>query len=150
MNQHNFQFTYAAARTVIATAIVATMVFATAPVFAAKASEESRVEARIKDMHGKLKITTAEEAQWTKIAEVMRDNAKKMDQLTDNRMTKVKTMSAVEDLKSYGEIAEAHADAIRKFTPVFTTLYDSMSDEQKAGADQLFRQGPHHKSAQKK
>ncbi|MDE2260816.1 MAG: Spy/CpxP family protein refolding chaperone [Betaproteobacteria bacterium] len=126
------------------------MIFAAAQVFAAKASEESRVEARIKDMHGKLKITTAEEAQWTKIADVMRDNAKKMDQLTDDRMAKVKTMSAVEDLKSYGEIAEAHADAIRKFTPVFTTLYDSMSGEQKAGADELFRKGSHRKSAQSK
>ncbi len=150
MNQHNFRFTSTAARSFIATAIVATMMFVAAPVFAAKASEESRVEARITDMHAKLKITTDEETQWAKIAEVMRDNAKKMDQLTDDRLAKVKTMNAIDDLKSYGEIADAHADAIRKFTPVFMALYDSMSNEQKASADELFRKGGHHRAMHKK
>ncbi len=138
MHHHTFKLT----RTVVAAAVVATMAFAAVPVFAAKPSEEARVEARIKDLHAKLKITTAEEDQWTRVTDVMRDNAKKMDQLTETRMAHLKSMNAVEDLKSYGEIAEAHADAIKKFTPVFTTLYDSMSSEQKTSADELFRQGP--------
>ena len=50
-------------------------------------------------------------------------------------------MNAVDDLKSYGEITDAHADGIKKFTPVFATLYDSMSDAQKKQADTLFRHG---------
>ncbi|MHB8353066.1 MAG: Spy/CpxP family protein refolding chaperone [Burkholderiales bacterium] len=142
MNYHHFKLTYAATRTVVAAVVVATLVFAAVPVFAAKTSEEARIEARIKDLHAKLKITPVEEDQWAKVSDVMRDNAKKMDQLTEARMANVKSMNAIEDLKSYGEITEAHADAIRKFTPVFATLYDSMSNEQKTGADELFREGP--------
>jgi hypothetical protein len=48
-------------------------------------------------------------------------------------------MSAVEDLKSYSEIAEAHADGLKKFIPVFEPLYASMSDAQKKDADKLFQ-----------
>jgi hypothetical protein len=48
-------------------------------------------------------------------------------------------MSAVEDLKSYSEIAEAHADGLKKFIPVFEPLYASMSDAQKKDADKLFK-----------
>ena len=37
-------------------------------------------------------------------------------------------MSAVDDLKSYGQVADVHADGIRRLTPAFQMLYDSMSD----------------------
>ena len=50
-------------------------------------------------------------------------------------------MTAVDDLKSYGEIADAHANGIKKLTPVFADLYASMSDAQKKEADTLFRHG---------
>jgi len=65
MNQRQFQF-YAAARAVVAAAIVVTIAFTAAPVIAAKGSDEVRVETRIKDMHSKLKITAAEEDQWAR------------------------------------------------------------------------------------
>jgi hypothetical protein len=52
-------------------------------------------------------------------------------------------MTAVDDLKSYGEIADAHANGIKKLTPVFADLYTSMSDVQKKEADTLFRHGDH-------
>jgi hypothetical protein len=149
MNQRQFQF-YAAARAVVAAAIVVTIAFAAAPVIAAKGSDEVRVETRIKDMHSKLKITAAEEDQWAKVVEAMRDNAKKMDELTNARMANAKTMNAVDDLKSYSEITYTHADGIKKFTSVFATLYASMPDAQKAEADELFRHGGHDESKQKK
>lgn len=146
MEGNSHQFTYAAARALAAAALVATVAFAPGPVIAAKAtaakaSSEDRVEARIKDMHAKLKITKAQEDQWAKVAQVMRNNAKTMDALTQARFekAKTKTMTAIDDLKSYGEITGAHEDGIKKFTPVFTTLYDSMSDAQKKEADALFR-----------
>jgi protein CpxP len=154
MNQRKFQFSSSAARAVAVAAIAATMAFAAAPAIAAKVSDEARVEAHLKNMHAKLKITAAEEDQWAKVAAVMRYNAKKMDELTSARKANAKTLNAVDDLKSYGEIADAHADGIKKFTPVFETLYASMSDAQKAEADALFRHGGrkagHHKSMQKK
>jgi periplasmic protein CpxP/Spy len=149
MNQGNFQFTHAAARAVVGAAIVAMIAFAAAPVMAAKGADVDRVEARITDMHAKLKITAAQEDQWAKVAEVMRDNGKKMDELTDARQANTKTMNAVDDLKSYGEITDAHADGIKKFTPVFATLYASMSDAQKAEADELFRHAGQHKGHDK-
>ena len=141
MERNCHQFTYAAARAVAAGVLVATIAFASGPVIAAKASSEDRVEARIKDMHAKLKITKAQEDQWAKVAQVMRDNGKKMDALTQARFekAKTKTMTAIDDLKSYGEITGAHEDGIKKFIPVFTTLYGSMSDAQKKDADALFR-----------
>ena len=149
------QFTYANARLMAAAALVTTLAFAPGVVFAAdKVAHEDRAELRIKDMHAKLKITPAEEAQWAKVAEIMRDNGKTMDTLTQTRVEHAKDMTAVDDLKSYGEIAQAHADGIKKLTPVFADLYASMSDAQKKEADTLFRQGDRmhgkHKHGHKK
>jgi len=104
-------------------------------------SGEKRAEMRIEKMHANLKITQSQEGQWAKVAQVMRENAKDMDALTSARFEHAKTMNAVDDLKSYGEITDAHADGIKKFTPVFAALYADMSDSQKKEADALFRQG---------
>lgn len=139
--KNSHQFTRAAARAATAAALLAAVAFAPGVVFAAKAAGEQRVEARITDMHAKLKITQTQEDQWAKVAEVMRDNAKSMDALTQGRFERAKNMTAVDDLKSYEQIAEAHADGIKKLTPVFATLYDGMSDAQKKEADSLFRHG---------
>jgi len=141
MKRNSHQFTYAAARAVTAAALVATIAFASGPVIAAKASAEDRVEARITNMHAKLKITQAQEVQWANVAQVMRDNEKAVEPLIKARKENAKTMTAVDDLKSYGEITDAHADGIKKFTPVFATLYAGMSDNQKQAADALFRHG---------
>jgi acyl-coenzyme A synthetase/AMP-(fatty) acid ligase len=146
MNQRKFQFTHAVAHVAAAVAVVATMALAAAPVIAATDPGTARVETRIKDMHAKLKITTAEEAQWAKVADVMRDNATKMDELNSARTANAKTMNAVDDLKSYGAVVDAHADEIKQFAAAFEPLYVSMSDVQKADADALFRHG---ESAQK-
>ena len=141
MEQNSPQFIYASVRAVAAAALVAILAFASGPVFAAKASAEDRVEARITDMHAKLKITQAQEDQWAKVTQAMRDNEKAIEPLIKARKDNAKTMTAVDDLKSYGEITDAHADGIKKFTPVFAALYDSMSDAQKKEADALFRHG---------
>jgi acyl-coenzyme A synthetase/AMP-(fatty) acid ligase len=148
MNRSNHQFTFIAARAFAAVALAATIAFGAGPALAAKAPAVDRAEARITDMHAKLKITTAQEPKWTKVAEMMRDNAKTMDALTQTRFENAKTMNAIDDLKSYGEITDAHADGIKKFTPVFATLYADMSDAQKKEADTLFRRG-HKKSKNK-
>jgi hypothetical protein len=117
------------------------------PATASKVSTVDPVEARIKDLHARLKITTAQEDLWTNVTGVMRDNAKAMDALRKARTEKAQAMTAVEDFKSYGEITEVHADGIKKFVPVFAALYDSMSGAQKKDADTLFRQGSAQKNA---
>jgi Spy/CpxP family protein refolding chaperone len=149
MKQNTYQLACTAARAIAAVAVVTAIAFAPSTVVAAKASNEDRAEARIKDMHAKLKITPAQEDQWGKIAQEMRDNAQSMDTLTQARVANAKTMTAVDDLKSYGEIAEAHANGIKKFTPLFETLYASMSDAQKKLADDLFQHGDRKQSKSK-
>ena len=135
-------FTHAGARLIAAAAMVTTLALAPGLALAAdKDAHEDRAEQRIKSMHASLKITPAEEGQWSKVADAMRDNAKTMDALTQARVDQARNTSAVDDLKSYGEITEAHASGIRKLTPVFADLYASMSDEQKKAADTLFRHG---------
>jgi hypothetical protein len=98
-----------------------------------------RVEARIKDLHAKLQITPAQEDLWKNVTTQMRDNAKIMDGLLRARFEKANTMSAVDDFQSYAETANAHAEGIKKFIPVFAALYNSMSDDQKKNADAIFR-----------
>jgi hypothetical protein len=102
-----------------------------------------RDEQRIKDLHDKLKITSAQEVLWSKVAEIMRSNDEKIDALAKARHDKASAMTAVDDLRSYGEITEAHAAGIRAFTPAFASLYESMSAEQKANADHVFRTAGH-------
>ncbi len=106
---------------------------------AAPGPRADRVEARIKALHDELKITPEQEEQWKQVAQIMRGNAETMAGLIKERAEKAKTTSAVDDLKSYAEITEAHADGLKKFIPAFETLYNSMSDAQKKSADALFR-----------
>jgi LTXXQ motif family protein len=112
-----------------------------APAHASKGSTVDANEARIADLHAKLKITPAQEELWKSLTEVMRANAGAMEPLRKARAEKAPTMTAVEDFTSYAEIADVHADGVKKFVPVFTALYDSMSDAQKKNADTLFRRG---------
>ncbi len=117
-----------------------------APKTVTKISKVDRTEARIKDLHTRLKITPAQEDLWTKVTQVMRDDAKKIDDLNQARFKKAKAMTAVEDLKSYSEVAQAHADGLKNFIPVFESLYAGMSEDQKKDADTLFRHGSYRKS----
>ena len=115
-----------------------------------KVSKADRVEARINELHSKLKITDAQEEQWNKVAQVMRENATTMEALGKARKEKKNTLNAVDDLKSYSEITDAHAAGLKDFITVFEDLYASMSDDQKKNADQLFTKIGHHKKSKKK
>ena len=105
------------------------------------------VETRIKELHRKLHITSAQEEAWNNVAEVMRENAKSMEPLIHDRFETGAKMTAVDDLRSYSALADAHADGHKKFIPVFEQLYDSMSDAQKKNADALFRNRVRHAGA---
>jgi hypothetical protein len=110
---------------------------ATAAESKAKPVVADAVEARIKKLHGDLHITAAQEAQWTNVAQMMRDNAKAMADV--HTADDAKRLGAVGELKSYATVIDAHADGVHKFIPVFQVLYDSMSDAQKKTADDVFR-----------
>jgi len=139
---NNNLFSWANAHFIAAVTLVAALIFA--PVLALatdKDVHEDRAELRIKDMHAKLKITQGQEEQWARVAQIMRENAKIMDALTQTRHDHARDMTAIDDLKSYGEITDAHADGIKKLTTVFAALYADMSPTQKKEADTLFRHG---------
>jgi periplasmic protein CpxP/Spy len=97
------------------------------------------VEARIRDLHKKLHITAAQKPQWDNLTQVMRDNARAMVDLQKQRAVDANSMSAIDVVKSYESVIEAHEDGMKKFIPPFEALYNSMSDTQKKTADSLFR-----------
>ncbi len=105
------------------------------------------IDGLIAHLHEKFMITPAQEDRFQKLAAVMRDNAATMSSLARKRSEGAKTMTAIDDLKSYAEISAAHAEGSKKMIPVFQALYDSMSDVQKQAADAEFRshysQGSH-------
>jgi protein CpxP len=106
---------------------------------ASNAQRDIKVENHIKDLHAKLKITAAEEVQWSAIVKVMHDNADEIDTAIDKREA-LTGATAIDDLNAYGDIAQAHADAVKKLASAFSPLYASMSDEQKKVADSVFVQ----------
>ena len=100
---------------------------------------EERVEARIKELHAQLRITPAEEPQWNEFARVMRENARDMDEAFIQRAQQYPAMNAVQNMQSYEQISEQHAQRVQKLIPAFQKLYDAMPDQQKRLADQVFR-----------
>jgi protein CpxP len=106
---------------------------------AGKTAQE-RVEQRIKELYSQLRITPAERPQWDQFAQVMRDNARDMDQAWLQRVNHVESMNAVQNMQSYEQIAEQHAQHVQKLVPAFQNVYNVMSEEQKQLADQVFRE----------
>ena len=115
---------------------------ASSPSAAPKPGSTDYVEARIKSLHDQLKITPAQEQQWSAVAQAMRDSAKATGALIAERSKKAKSMSAVDDLQSYQAIAKAHLDGINKLVPAFQALYAAMPDAQKKIADSVFARRP--------
>ena len=111
-------------------------------------------EARIKQLHGSLKITVAQEELWNNLTQVMRENAKDMDALTDTlakeRAEGTKNMNAVEHMKLHSRITVAHSEQLEKLIPPFEAFYDSLSDEQKKTTDTIFQTGRYGKSKAKR
>lgn len=106
---------------------------------AGKAGHERNVEDRIAYLHSQLKITSAQEPQWNAFADVMRGNGQTMGQLFQQRRAAT-NVSALDDMKQYATIAQAHADGMKKLVDAFDPLYNSFSPEQKKLADVTFHQ----------
>lgn len=129
---------------------------ASTPAAAAPASGaaryEERVEQRIAYLHSQLKITPQQEPQWKAFADVMRSNGETMAGLYQQRMSNT-NQSALDDMKQYAALTQAHADGTKKLLDAFDPLYNSLSTDQKQLADTTFRHtgGPeHHKAKGKK
>src|SRR5271166_6734097 len=148
-------FTHRTARAAGAAATLLGAIVLASPVFAASSAAQSPaqqamaapadssamapVEARIRDLHKKLHITAAQKPQWDALTQVMRSNAQAMVDLQKQRAADSQSMDAVEVIKSYESVIEAHEAGMKKFVPPFEALYNTMSDAQKKSADSLFR-----------
>jgi hypothetical protein len=108
-----------------------------APVAATTAVEYT--ESRIKELKNTLKITEGEEVLWSSVTQVMRENAKNMDALSKVRADKANTMNAVEQIKFHSQMTEAQLEQQKKFIPPFEAFYASLTDDQKASTDALFK-----------
>jgi periplasmic protein CpxP/Spy len=107
------------------------------------AKREMTVDSHIEELHAQLQITATEETQWAAVAKTMRDSAIETDKAIAKREALVNSANAVDNLNAYGDIAQAHADGVKKLAAVFAPLYSSMSDEQKKVADALFAHRAH-------
>jgi hypothetical protein len=112
---------------------------AAAPAPRAEQAMLQRVDRRIAELHERLHITAAEEPQWRQFADAMRNNVRQMAQVLAEREQKFRSMNAVEDMQSYAAITEQHAKNMERLVPAFQNLYNSLTDQQKRTADQLWR-----------
>jgi hypothetical protein len=99
----------------------------------------SGLEQRIAQMHQRLKITPAQETAWDAFAQVMRTNAKSIDDAYQARATSIATMSAPDNMRNFAQIEATRAQDVQTLATSFQTLYDTFSDEQKKAADTMFR-----------
>jgi protein CpxP len=115
---------------------------------AATETKSETVEQRITTLRAALKITSDQNANWTAVAQSMRENASAMDKLiADSRTTPPQTMTAVDDLKMYQKYSEAHVAGLKNVIASFTTLCTAMPDAQKKNADEVFETSGRHASA---
>ncbi len=106
---------------------------------AAPQAQRAGIDQLIQHLHDSLKITQSQELLWQPVAKVMRENAATLSALAKTRAEHADTANAIDDLRSYVEISEAHADGTRRLLPAFEALYNSMSNEQKQKTDLEFR-----------
>ena len=103
-------------------------------------SPQSAADQRIQALREQLHITDAQTPQWDAFAEAMRENAASTDALFRRRALAAATMNALENMKSYTQVARAYADNTQALATAFEALYDVLTDQQKQTADALFRQ----------
>ncbi len=104
--------------------------------------ESKNVDAHIAALYTQLQITAAEQAQWAAFAQVMRDNAAQMSAAFAQRGQTFETMTAVQDLQSYAQIAQVQSANMQKLAAAFQTLYASFPAAQQKLADKVFRPKP--------
>lgn len=110
------------------------------PVNTITPSPQSAAEQRIRALQTQLHVTDAQMPQWNAFAQAMRDNATSTDTLFRQRASSAAAMSALDNMKSYAQVARAYTDNTEALANAFEVLYGVLSDQQKQTIDTLFRQ----------
>jgi len=165
MKRKVYQIVFSATLVLVMAAFLSAIFFVNPNLsFAASAKKKSQTiattsavehtEAQIKQLQGALNITEAQQELWDNLTQVMRENAKDMDALTDSlrkeRAEGTQNMNAVEHMKFHSRITASHSEQLEKFIPPFEAFYDSLSDEQKKTTDTIFQTGRYGKSKGKR
>jgi protein CpxP len=103
-------------------------------------SPESAADQRIHALQSQLSFTDAQMPQWNAFAQAMRDNATSTDVLFRQRASSAASMSALDNMRSYAQVARAYADNTAALANAFEALYGVLSAQQKQTIDTLFRQ----------
>lgn len=106
----------------------------------APAAPQADAEQRINALQAQLHITDQQKPQWDAFAKAMRDNASSTDALFRQRASATANMTALENMKSYAQVARAYADNTDALARSFETLYDVLTPQQRQTIDGLFRQ----------
>lgn len=98
-----------------------------------------RVERQIASLQRRLRITPAQQPQWDAFTGVMRDNGRRQEAAAA-RAARPLTLTAPDDLRAHAAATRAQADGMARLVPAFDALYAALSPDQRAAADQVFRQ----------
>jgi len=103
------------------------------------AMRKETVQQRIAMLHTRLQITPGEEANWAGVAQVMRDNEARMQDMISTREAEpAHHVDAPEDLRVYERFTQAHVDGLKALRVSFETLYNAMPADQQLVADDVF------------
>lgn len=92
------------------------------------------IEGRLAFLKAEIRITPAQEAQWTKFADVVRATARNA---AAGHSAGAKPATAPERMGNYEKHLVARLETVRAVKAAFDPLYNSLSDEQKKIADEL-------------
>jgi periplasmic protein CpxP/Spy len=96
-------------------------------------------------MKAYLAITSAQEPQFDRVAQAIRENAKEKAKLFEQfRADRGKPMNAVERIEARQRFEAMHARQTERFLAAFKPLYADLSGAQKQAADQLLAPHWHH------
>lgn len=98
-------------------------------------------DARIAAIHAGLKLTADQERLWPPVESAVRDMARQMMELRDQRQSQAAPADPVERMARMGEAATRRGQAMSKLAEAARPLYASLSDDQKRRLQTLMRQG---------
>ena len=96
------------------------------------------MDAHIRTLHDRLRITDAQQLQWDALAGALMANARHMGALRDQFPGD--PSSAPARLRRYAAIEQAHGEDAQRIVAPFEQLYAVMSPDQQKLADDTFRQ----------
>jgi periplasmic protein CpxP/Spy len=98
------------------------------------------INARIKYLHDRLRITAEQETLWAKVADAIGENMRDVAPLLRERFRSSTSGSALDLLRAHEMLDKVQLDSIERFTTVFDPLYAGLSPGQQKIADALIRE----------